>query len=261
MKRLALFFVAFAAVATLAHADQAPMASPPPVVPPTAAASAPLPLPAPASPPASASPPAGVAPVAAPPPSVAPVEAPPNAAARPPFALLSAELGAQHLNLTAFKSPDASSLAVGGSDTGVLVGVAIDVPVRPLVLGVRARLAHFSASNYWNVGPEAGVRLAFDAIEPYALVSFGYASVAGLGSVFGTGANGLPVATGDLGAHGYDLRLSTGADYRVSRLLGLGVLLSAEVVHMGYSVSGTSISGAATTGLATSASVVASTAF
>jgi hypothetical protein len=147
---------------------------------------------------------------------------------------LNAEIGAEHLGLSTFKSKDLlDPKLVKSSQTGLLYGAGVGVRILVFTAGVRFRLGSFSEWQLWTLNAEGGLRIPLGSLEPYFTVGAGYAS---LGS-FKTSAP----ASSKADVKGFNARLGAGLDYYLSNTFSVGANFTGDLLFLSRS----SVAGAA----------------
>jgi hypothetical protein len=136
-----------------------------------------------------------------------------------------AEGGFEHTGLETFNSEGKlTSGFVKSSVNGGMVGAGIGGKLLFFTLGARGRAGFFSAFQRFSLGPEIGVRLPIGKIDPHFQLGGGFTTLGNVHDAAG--------GTGIIGAKGYYLRASGGADYYVLRFLSVGLGLSWELLGM-----------------------------
>ncbi len=136
-----------------------------------------------------------------------------------------AEGGFDHTGLETFSGDGAlTSGFVQSSVNGGMTGAGIGARALFFTLGVRGRASFFSAFQRFSVGPEIGVRLPIGKIDPHFQLGAGYTTLGHVKDAAG--------GTGVIGAKGYYLRATGGADYYLLRFLSVGLGVSWELLGL-----------------------------
>jgi hypothetical protein len=138
---------------------------------------------------------------------------------------LKAETGAEYVGLqTLTVRRDLVPSTARRDDTGLFGGAAAGVKLLFLGIGPHFRLGHFRDWDLWTLNLDVEWLAPLGKVEPYLLLSGGYAR---LGRAFDSVGAGRSVRV-----TGYDLRFGVGGDYFVSPHFSVGASLSGEVVGM-----------------------------
>jgi hypothetical protein len=139
---------------------------------------------------------------------------------------LNGEFGFEHLGLETFRARQlVDKSAVSTAESGYLVGGGLGLRVLFLTLGPRFRFSSFADYSLWTLNAEAGAHVPLGALEPYAALGGGYAS---LGSV----KHGSGLGTVDLAIRGFDLRVNAGLDYYLTPRFSVGGCLAGEILFL-----------------------------
>lgn len=136
-----------------------------------------------------------------------------------------AEGGFEHTGLETFNGDGTlTSGFVPSSVNGGMAGAGVGGKLLFFTLGARGRAGFFSNFQRYSVGGEIGVRLPIGKIDPHFQLGAGFTT---LGHV-----NDLAGGNGVIGAKGYYLRATGGADYYVLRFLSVGLGVSWELLGL-----------------------------
>jgi len=139
---------------------------------------------------------------------------------------LDAEAGFSLLGLQTFKADGLVDPAVVETQQGGLtLGGGLGVRLVFITIGPRFRFGSFGEWQVWTLDGEVGLRIPFGRVEPYALLSGGYASVGALTVHDG-------VDRGDVDIRGWNLRAGGGADVYLSKAFTLGGRVTGDALFL-----------------------------
>ncbi len=139
---------------------------------------------------------------------------------------LDAEAGFTLLGLQTFKADGLVDPAVVETQQGgLMLGGGLGVRLVFITLGPRFRFGTFGEWQVWTLDGEVGLRIPFGKVEPYFLLSGGYASVGAL-DVHDR------VDSGDVDIRGWNLRAGGGADLYLSRAFSLGGRVTGDALFL-----------------------------
>ncbi len=139
---------------------------------------------------------------------------------------LDAEAGFTLLGLRTFKDDGLVDPAVVATQRGGLtLGGGLGVRLVFITLGPRFRFGTFGDWQVYTLNGEVGLRIPVGRVEPYALLSGGYASV-GAVKVHDR------VDSSDVDIRGWNLRAGGGADVYLSKAFTLGGRLTGDALFL-----------------------------
>lgn len=147
------------------------------------------------------------------------------------FVWLNGEIGIGHFGLGTFKHDNLAAPNSDTQQTGLVVGGGAGVRLVFWTVGARFRYAAFSDWKLWTLGLEGGLHMPLGALEPYATVGVGYASV---GSFSGEG-RVTPGPSDEFSAKGLDARLGLGLDYYLTNMFSVGLNVTGDMLVLSRS--------------------------
>ncbi len=156
----------------------------------------------------------------------APAPSPPPAPPKTPdFVFFEAETGGQYVGLeTLSVKRDVVPVASRKQDFGAFFGAAAGLKLVFLSIGPHFRMAHFQDWDLWTLDLDLGFHAPLGAFEPFVRLGGGYASLA-------RAFDGI-TANRNLRAYGYNVALTFGADWFVTRMLTLGGRVSGDLLAL-----------------------------
>jgi hypothetical protein len=148
------------------------------------------------------------------------------------FVWLNGEIGVGHFGLGTFKKDDLLGPGPGTTQTGLVVGGGAGLRLVFWTLGARFRYGAFSDWKLWTLGLEGGLHMPLGALEPYATLGVGYASVSPsveIAELDGT------AGSGSASAKGLDARLGVGVDYYLTNMFSVGLNVTGDMLVLSRS--------------------------
>ncbi len=155
----------------------------------------------------------------------APPSPPPAQPKGPDFVFFEAETGGQDVGLETLNvKRDVVPTASRKQDFGVSFGAEAGIKLVFLSVGPHFRMAHFQDWDLWMLDLDLGFHAPLGAFEPFVRLGGGYASLARAFDRLEDSRN--------LRAYGYNLTLTFGADWFVTRMLTLGGRVSGDLIAL-----------------------------
>jgi hypothetical protein len=150
------------------------------------------------------------------------------------FVYFSVGGGGQFVSLEALGEGGESSLGGSKSDFGPYFSASAGLRLLFLTVGPSFRFAHFSDWDLWTLNLDVGWHIPLGNLEPYAMLSGGFAKLPFREFRSETAPPGVAFPTPP-SATGFDVRLGGGVDYYVSNVLSLGATLQADLLVLSRS--------------------------